>query len=282
MKGRLFVALLFSVAFVLPAFTQQNNSGSATQATAQSSSSQGDTSLEPLPPPKKGDFWDGDEPNVVNLITHPFATKAYVRRQTTPIKDRLNELDQLTTENTAQIKDVDSRARHGIQLASDKANLADEHANDATNRAQMAQTAATQASSRVAGDEQLVANLDQYKAGQQTEIQFHAGQTALSKDAKNALDEMAGGLKDQHSYIIEVQGFAPGHGQTSIRSSQKMADSVVRYLVETHQIPIYRIYMLGMGDASITGQSVPMAGHARSGRVEVSVMKNDLVSSAAH
>jgi outer membrane protein OmpA-like peptidoglycan-associated protein len=277
MKGRRFVALLFFAAFVLPAFAQQNNSSSNTQpATMQS-----DSTLEPIPPPKKGNFWDGDEPNIVNLVTHPFATKAYVQRQTRPIKDRLEELDQLTKDSSAQIKDVDARAQHGLQLASDKANLADEHSTDAGNRAMQAQTSATQASSRVSADEQLVANLDQYKAGPQTEIQFHTGQTALSKDAKNALDEMAGPLKDQHSYIIEVQGFAPGHGQAAIRSSHKMADSVVRYLVETHQIPIYRIYVLGMGNASIAGQTAP-SGRARASRVEVSVMKNDLVSSAAH
>ena len=48
---------------------------------------------------------------------------------------------------------------------------------------------------------------------------------------------MAGGVKGQRGYIIEVQGFSSGKGQTAITNSQKMAESVVRYLVLNHEIP---------------------------------------------
>ena len=121
--------------------------------------------------------------------------------------------------------------------------------------------------------------LDQYKSATQTEIRFRPGQSVLSKQAKDALDQLATPLKDQHSYIIEVQGFAPGRGQAAISSSQKMADSVVRYLVLTHQIPVYRIYTVGMGSAAVAAEG-NAAKHVSGGRVEVSLMKNDLVSSA--
>ena len=46
------------------------------------------------------DFWDGDDPNLVNLITHPFANTKYVRRQVTPIRDRVDELEQIASENS--------------------------------------------------------------------------------------------------------------------------------------------------------------------------------------
>jgi hypothetical protein len=58
-----------------------------------------------------------------------------------------------------------------------------------------------------------------------------------------------------------------------------MADSVVRYLVLTHQIPVYRIYAMSMGNASVDGT---MAKTTSGGRVEISVMKNDLVGSTQH
>ena len=122
----------------------------------------------------------------------------------------------------------------------------------------------------------MIGNLDQYKGTGQTEIRFRPGQTALSKTAKDALDEMAGPLKDQRGYIIEVRGFSPGHGQAAIRSSQQIADSVVRYLVLTHNIPVYRIYVMSMGNVSLAGEGKPTS----SARVEVSVLKNDLVTSA--
>jgi outer membrane protein OmpA-like peptidoglycan-associated protein len=261
MKTPTSLTLLFSALFALPALAQQASSTSP--------------AIEPIPAPTSRDFWDGDNPNLVNLVTHPFANKKYVQRLTRPIQDRLNELDQLTASNSAAIKDVDARAQHGLQLASEKTSLADQHAADAANRAQLAQTAAANASTHVSTAEQMVGNLDQFKASAQTEIRFRPGQTMLSKQAKDALDEMASPLKGQHSYVIEVRGFSPGSGQAAIAESQKMADSVVRYLVLTHNIPVYRIYTLGMGNAAVAD------GDSRHGaRVEVSLLKNDATTSA--
>jgi len=270
-------AMFLCIMIALPGFAQQSNGNSSAQP-ASASSSQSASDLSPLPDTKPRDFWDGDDPNLVNLVTHPFASKKYVQRQVGPIRERLNELDELTQENGNKIKDVDSRAQHGIQLASEKSSLADQHAAEAAKKAQLAQTAATQASTRVSTEEKVVGNIDQYKGAAQTEIRFLSGQSVLSKKAKDALDEMALPLKDQRSYIIEVRGFSAGHGQTAIASSQKMADSVVRYLVLNHQIPVYRIYVVGMGNAP--GASGTMTKPASGGRVEVSVMKNDLAASA--
>jgi outer membrane protein OmpA-like peptidoglycan-associated protein len=281
-SNRIFVFLFLCTALALPGFAQQTNSNSNAQPAATASASQSASDLPPIPPDTPKNFWDGDDPNLVNLVTHPFANKKYVQRQVGPIRDRLNELDELTSENSKAIKDVDARATQGIQMASEKSSLADQHATDAANKAQLAQTSATQASTRVSTEEQVVGNLDQYKGSGQTEIRFQAGQTALSKAAKDALDEMAAPLKDQRSYIIEVRGFAPGRGQAAIASSQKMADSVVRYLVLNHQIPVYRIYVLSMGNAPVAGADGTMAKHTSGGRVEVSLMKNDLVGAVQH
>jgi len=273
MKNRIFITLLASTVLAVPGFAQQSTSNSGAQPAAASD-------REPLPPDTPKDFWDGDDPNFVNLVTHPFASKKYVQRQVGPIRDRINELDELTTENAKSIKDVDGRAQQGLQLASEKSSLADQHATEASNKAQLAQTAANQAATRVSTAEQMVGSLDQYKGSGQTEIRFRAGQTALSKSAKDALDEMAAPLKDQRSYIIEVRGFASGRGQAAIASSQKMADSVVRYLVLNHQIPVYRIYQMSMGNAPAAGASGTMAKPASGGRVEINLMKNDLVGTA--
>lgn len=267
------VLLSLCVALALPVVGQQSSSSSDQPASA----SQSD--LTPLPDQKPTNFWDGDDPNLKNLITHPFASKAYVRRHTQPIRDRLNELDQLTSEQASTIKDVDARSQKGLQLASEKVSLADQHATDAATKAQGAQTAANDASTHVSSAEQMVNNLDQYKGSAQTEIRFRPGQTVLSKTAKDALDQMATPLKSQRSYIIEVRGFAPGRGQAAITASQKMAESVARYLVLTHNIPVYRIFVQSMGNAAAEGEATA-AKHATSARVEVSVLKNDMVSTA--
>jgi len=278
MRTRIFVTLLLATIFLtmtlaLPAFAQQSSSDSGMQ---QAPAPSADTAREPLPPTTPRDFWDGDDPNFGNLILHPFARKAWVKRQIEPIKDRVNELDEITGENANKIKDIDARSQRGLQLASEKTSLADQHASDASNKAQTAKLAATDANTRVSSAEQMVGNLDQYKASTQTEIRFRPGQTLLSKQAKDALDQMAAPLKDQHSYVIEVRGFSPGRGQAAIAASQKMADSVVRYLVLTHNIPVYRVYTVGMGNAPAAGEEATK--RPTRARVEVSLLKNDVLS----
>jgi outer membrane protein OmpA-like peptidoglycan-associated protein len=274
MNNRTIVALLLAGALSLPAFAQQSSSTPQDQPAAQApaatapQSTTGASGKNPLQPDTHEGFWGK---------LNPFARKKYVQRQTQPIRDRVNELDELTAANTRMIKDVDSRAQQGIQLASAKANEADQHAIEAGNRAQAAQQSAQQATTRLTTVEQVVGNIDQYKATTQTEIRFRPGQTVLSKKAKEALDEMATPLKGQRGYIVEVQGFSSGHGQAAIQSSQKMADSVVRYLVLNHEIPVFRIYVVGMGNAPVaTTEEGGKAKRISGGRVEISLLKNDL------
>jgi len=274
MKKSIGLSFLITAALIATTVAQQNGTNSNAASGQGSAASQSDR--EPLQADKNTNFWDGDDPNFGNLITHPFANKKYVERQVGPIRDRLNELDQLTSENAHNIKDVDSRAQQGLQMASEKTSMADQHSADAANKAQLAQTAANDATTRVSSAEQMVGNLDQYKGTAQTEIRFRPGQSVLSKNAKDALDQMAEGLKTQRSYIIEVHGFSPGHGQAAIANSQKMADSVVRYLVLTHGIPVYRIYAMSVGSATIAGDQTQK--HVTSGRVEVSVLTNDVTT----
>jgi len=278
MKNRIFMTLLFSVV-ALPAFAQQTNSNSSAQPAAsadQSASASPSVTAagkEPLQPPSHQDFWDGDEPSFGALILHPFATKEYVRRHVQPIRDRVSELEELTASDGKMIRDVDARAQQGIQLVSAKADIGDQHALEAANKAQTANTMATSAQTRLAAVEAVVGNIDQYKSAPQTEIRFRPGQTVLSKQAKSALDEIATQLKDQHGYIIEVQGFSSGQGQTAIANSRKVADSVVRYLMLNHEIPAYRIFAIGMGNAAVAKGTV-------GARVEVSLLKNDIGQTA--
>ncbi len=273
-KTRLLTTLPLAIALALPAFAQQSSStaqpAASADQTAPAAQPVGATGKEPLQPMTHEGFWGR---------VNPFARKKYVQRQVQPIQDRVNELDELTAANSKMIKDVDARAQQGIQLASSKADEADQHATDAGNKAQMAQQTASAASTRLSTVETVVGNIDQYKAAAQTEIRFRPGQTVLSKKAKDALDEMATPLKDQHGYIVEVQGFSSGRGQSAIATSQKMADSVVRYLVLNHEIPVYRIYVVGMGNAPVSeeGKALRSSG----GRVEISLLKNDLEQLAA-
>jgi len=189
MNNRLLFALPLAAVLAFPAMAQTTSSTSdqtqpaATQQTQSTSTDNSNASGKaPLAAPSREGFWGR---------VNPFARKKYVQRQTEPIRDRVNELDELTSSNGKAIKDTDSRAQAGIKLASDKANEADQHAVDAGNKATAAQQSAQQVTTRVQTVENVVGNIDQYKASNQTEIRFRPGQTMLSKNAKDALDTMA-------------------------------------------------------------------------------------------
>ncbi len=312
MKNRIWIALLLAVVLAIPALAQQTSQNppaqgqsDQTQAPAQSQQNttdqtqqqtqqpteqtqqpaqqqpaqpaaqgqeQGTSARQPLQPETHEGFWGH---------LNPFARKKYVQRQMTPIRDRVNELDQLTATNSKDIKDVDSRAQDGIRQASARADQADQHAMQAGQTAQQAHQVAQDASTRLTSVQQVVSNIDQYKPTTETEIRFRPGQSVLSKKAKDALDEMATPLANQRGYIIEVQGFSPGRGAAAVQDSQALAQSVVRYLVIQHNVPVYRIYVLGMGNARVASASATAEtgkpGRAVSGRrVEVALLKNDL------
>lgn len=275
MKNRFLFALPLVATLALPLIAQQpqGNAPSDQQPVAQSQSADSnspmanpDKQLEPLKPDTREGFWGH---------LNPFARKKYVQRQLSPIRDRTNELDELTANNSRMLKDVDARATAGIQRADAHASLADQHAVDAANRAQAANQTAQQASTHLQSVSHVVENLDQYQSASQLEIRFRPGATVLSKASKDALDQLAETMKDQKGYVVEIQGFTPGRGAASIQQSQHLADSVVRYLVINHQIPVYRIYELGLGNAKVQtasedGTSKPSHGS----RVEVTLLKN--------
>jgi len=286
MKIRILYALPLAATLAMPVVAQQSASDNQqTAATTSSSADQSSSSAntasdqnlsahQPLQPETHEGFWGH---------LNPFARKKYVQRQMSPIRNRVNELDELTADNAKSIKDVDARAQAGIQQASAKANEADQRAVAAGNTAQQANQTATQASNRLNTVEQVVGNLDQYQTTSETEIRFPAGRTALGPKAKAALDDMATNLNGQKGYVIEVQGFSPSRGQAGIQSSQAMANAVVRYLVEEHNVPVYRIFVMGMGNAKVqtaaseTSSSSPKAsGRPAPNRVEVSLLKNNL------
>jgi outer membrane protein OmpA-like peptidoglycan-associated protein len=195
---------------------------------------------------------------------NPFARKKWVQREVDPIRDRTNELDQLQAKNANDIKDVDRRASEGIYNAMMAANTADAHAADAASKANAAQSTATGAITRTDSLNGTVSNLDQYSQVTSADVKFAAGRTTLGPQGKSDLDELAAKLAGEKGYIVEIQGYS----RSGVQSSQAMADSVARYLVTEHQVPLYRIYRTGLGKATTTGTQ-PAAGTQAEGEAEL-------------
>ena len=202
---------------------------------------------------------------------NPFARKTWVHRQVDPIADRANELDELQAKNAHDIKDVDARATAGVAKAMDAAGAADAHAADAQGRADHANSLAVTADGRTTVLNGTVSNLDQYQQVSTTAMPFAAGRAALTAKQKADLDEVADSLASEKGYIVEVEGYSRG----GVSSSQAMADSVVRYLVVAHQVPVYRIYRTGLGaQKATTDASVKPLSNG----VRVTVLHNSLAT----
>ena len=271
---RFMLALPLAAALMVPALAQDNTPQASPDQKAATTQSQDqaktDSSIaehKPLELQSKEGFWGK---------VNPFARKKYLRRQMAPVVGRVNELDELTAQNSKMIRDVDSRSSEGIRLASLKVSEADSHAVEAGNKANLAHETATRANTRLESIEKTVNTIDQYQAVSDLEVRFRPGQNVLSSKAKAALDEIATPLKEQKGYVVEIQGFSSGKGRAALENSQRMAESVVRYLVIEHEIPVYRIFMVGMGNtpAKTTDGSKPR--RINGGRVEISLLRNGL------
>lgn len=206
---------------------------------------------------------------------NPFARKKWVKRQVNPVKDRLNELDELNARDANNIKELDRKTQAGIQKAQSTADQANTQATEAGNVAGQAQKLAQQANSQTAELNTAVTNIDHYTPVNSVEIRFLNSQSRLNQKAKDALDQIAAELAGQKGYVVDVQGYSRLRGQAGMQRSQNMTDAVVRYLVIDHQVPVYRIYHVAMGNAPIENEA---RTRVRGTVVHVTLMQNSLAA----
>jgi outer membrane protein OmpA-like peptidoglycan-associated protein len=210
------------------------------------------------------------------LATVGCASKNYVRQQTTPLINKTNELDDLTAKNTKDIKDVDARAQAGIQQVQAKADEVDQKALAAGQQATQAQSSADSAMHRVDTLQSTVVNLDNYRVVTETAVHFGFNKDGLTKQAKDALDQLANDVPNTKGYIVTVEGGTDSVGSADYNYdlSQRRANSVIQYLASTHNIPAYKIYLIGLGKDKPVESNKTSAGRAKNRRVDVRLMTN--------
>ncbi|MGA7381716.1 MAG: OmpA family protein [Terriglobales bacterium] len=211
-----------------------------------------------------------------SLATVGCASKNYVRQETTPLINKTNELDDMTAKNSRDIKDVDSRSQAGIQQVQAKAAEVDQKAQAAGQQADQAQTLASNASNRVDTLQNAVANLDNYRVVNQASVQFGFDKDNLTKDAKDALDQLATNVPNTKGYIITVEGAtdSTGDAEYNYALSQRRADAVIQYLASQHNVPAYKIYLIGLGKDKPVESNQTREGRAKNRRVDVRLMTN--------
>jgi hypothetical protein len=125
-----------------------------------------------------------------------------------------------------------------------------------------------------------VYGLDTYGQIGEVEVAFSGGQPVLSADARKRLDELAAKVTGQPGYILELEAHSPAPGSAGIQNSARLAQAVERYLVTQHDIPVYRLHAVALGNARGTGdegQDKPV----RTSSVHIRLMENSLAAQGA-
>jgi len=237
------------------------------------------------------------------MLTAGCATKKYVQNTAAPIQAKVDQVGQQTTQNSQQIQDTKSQvaknaedAQNGISAANEKAGTADQHATDAMNHANDAMGHANDAMTRATTADQksdqnsqsidklrdVVANIDDYKVQTTVTVPFKFDKAALTAENRQDLDKLAQDVQSNKRFFIAVEGFTDTVGSASYNEalSRKRADAVVEYLVAKANIPIYRIHMIGLGEAKPVDDARTRAARAKNRRVEVTVYSADQVTSS--
>jgi OmpA family len=270
-------ALASAISF--PALAQESQPAGTPQSTPPSAAQQPSPEASPsMNAPKEG-FWGR---------VNPFAGKKWVHKQVDPIKDRVSELDEVNAKNARDIKDVDGRAQAGIHQAQSTADAANQVATAAGEQAQQAGTTAQGASTHVDKLNGTVNGLDQYRQINEMDVAFRGGQPILSKAARGQLDELAANLTGHQGYILEMEAHSPSAGGVGIQNSQRLAEAVKRYLVSEHQIPVYRLHTVALGNENVQsaddqqaaslGDQDKKPARVRTSSVHIRLMENSLAA----
>jgi OOP family OmpA-OmpF porin len=222
------------------------------------------------------------------------ATKKFVRQQVSPVSGKLDQvatktdqqgqtLDQ-TKQSLDQAKQTLDQTRTQIQkdesdlsATNERALTADNHAGQAMTRADEAGKKADQANQSVSELKTALGNMDDYKPVANTTVNFKFNSDKLTSEAKMALDQMVMNQNRYKRFFIAVEGFTDqvGNAEYNDALSRRRADAVVRYLVGQHDIPIYRIQTVGLGQQKPVEDAKTRAANAKNRRVEVTLFSAD-------
>ncbi len=231
------------------------------------------------------------------LLATGCATKKYVQATTAPIQAKADQASQQGAQNAQQIKttqdqlkELDEKTATGIDRANEKAGAAEHdaqdagnHANDAAKQAAMATQKSDQNTVALSSLRESVASLDDYQVQTATTVTFGINRDHLSAEAQAELDKLAQDIQGNKRFFVAVEGFTDSTGQREYNQalSRRRAEAVVEYLVAKHDVPVYRIHVVGLGPDKPVDEARTAAARAKNRRVEVKVFTAPTVAETA-
>ena len=212
---------------------------------------------------------------------NPLARKKWVKRQTDPINDRLSELDEVNAKNAQRHsgRGCQGSGRHSPGAVHRRCRQPDSH-----RRGRQAQ----QASDTCPGRGQPRGSVELHRQRPRPVPSGHRSRDYLLWRPAGSVDcgpqatgRIGGRHHRPHGYILEVEAHSPAAGSVGIQNSQRLAEVVKRYLVTEHQIPVYRLHSVALGNAQITSAGDETTKPVRTSSVHIRLMENSLAAQGA-
>ncbi|HLY61728.1 MAG TPA: OmpA family protein [Terriglobia bacterium] len=216
------------------------------------------------------------------FLTTGCATKNYVAKAVSPLRNHIDKVDKDTQQNAQDVKDLDAKTERGISTAQNSADKASQSAEAADQHAQSAQTLAQQGETDAKTAQEMAENVDNYQPNQKVAVLFDFNSDKLTKEGKDQLDQFAQTVQTQKHYVIQVQGYTDriGSEDYNLDLSRRRADAVVRYLTLTYNVPLVKVSMLGYGKASPAADNKTREGRKENRRVQLTLMVPPSVATA--
>jgi len=205
----------------------------------------------------RGDATGGLTADKVRFDKDDLAVAQSIESRVAPAEERLTQSEQNAQRISGQIDEL-------MEIS-----------NSARGGAKAAQESADAAISGVNATNQRITSLDDYVVQSSATINFRVGSAALSPEGRQNLDQVAQAAMTLKGYTIEITGFASADGSVKANKalSQRRAQSVIDYLVETHNIPLRRIgTSYGFGELQAVADNNTFEGRQQNRRVEVKLM----------
>ena len=186
-----------------------------------------------------------------------FRVAQSIESRVAPAEERLTQTEQNAQRISGQIDElmaISNAARGGAKAAQESADAAIAGVN-ATN--------------------QRISSLDDYVVQSTATVNFKVASAILSPEAKASLDEVAQTAMTMKGYTIEITGFASADGDAKKNKalSQRRAQAVIDYLVETHNVPLRRIgTSYGFGELQAVADNSTLEGRNQNRRVEIKLL----------
>ena len=195
--------------------------------------------------------------NKVRFDKSNLMTAQAIDSRVTPAEERLTAAEQNAERVSGQIDElmaISNAAKGGAKAAQDTADAAVAGVN-ATNK--------------------RITDMDDFVVQSTATVNFKVNSSVLSPESKASLDQVAATAKTLKGYVIEVTGFASAEGGTKANKalSQRRAQAVKDYLIETHDVDLRRFSdSYGFGEMKAVADNTTREGREQNRRVEIKLL----------